>query len=563
MSCFTVLWPTVNIFLRITVCVFISTSAFAQRTRLPIAVMETAFGKRGDITSLADAKSAGYHAIQMHSGQPANFKNPIDQSIGLEIGNDVSLVDKWAAEAKESGVQIVSLCAGSLNKCQIWDRDREVAMRIAKQTIDACQRLEAPIMLFPFFGPSKFQESEGAFNGVANFLRELLPYAEQRGVTIGIEAPVTTVRVLELMERLEFPKHLKIYYDTGNLFAKEDIYETIRRYGKQHFCEIHIKAAGDAVAGQGQIDLAKLAQALGAAEYDNWLVYEANRNGRDPVANRIAMENLVSLRSKPARKSTQSIFEKDNLVAWCIVPFDAKQREPAARAAMVRRLGLSRVAYDWRAEHVPTFEAEILQYKKHGIEFFAFWDWHDSLAELIQKHGITPQIWKTSPSPAGASRGERIERAARALLPLVEKTKKLGLKLGLYNHGGWGGEPANLIAICRYLRREHDAAHVGIVYNLHHAHHQMESFANDLQAMKPFLLCLNLNGMVSPAELNVEPRKKIQPIGAKPSDAEILRRILESGYDGRIGIIDHRKEMDAEESLQQNINGLLRTQTGR
>ena len=31
------------------------------------------------------------------------------------------------------------------------------------------------------------------------------------------------------------------------------------------------------------------------------------------------------------------------------------------------------------AEHVPTFEAEVEEYKKHGIEFFAFWSWHDSL----------------------------------------------------------------------------------------------------------------------------------------------------------------------------------------
>ncbi|MBO65778.1 MAG: hypothetical protein CL509_05810, partial [Actinobacteria bacterium] len=59
-------------------------------------------------------------------------------------------------------------------------------------------------------------------------------------------------------------------------------------------------------------------------------------------------------------------FAKDKLVAWCIVPFDAKQRGPAERAAMLKRLGLKRVAYDWRAKHVAEFEEEILQYKKHG-----------------------------------------------------------------------------------------------------------------------------------------------------------------------------------------------------
>ena len=63
------------------------------------------------------------------------------------------------------------------------------------------------------------------------------------------------------------------------------------------------------------------------------------------------------------------IFARDNLVAWCIVPFDGKHRGPAERAAMCAKLGIKRVAYDWRAEHVATFEQEILEYKKHGLEY--------------------------------------------------------------------------------------------------------------------------------------------------------------------------------------------------
>ena len=124
------------------------------------------------------------------------------------------------------------------------------------------------------------------------------PDVTPAGKSIWLRSPVTTIRVLELLEMLNHPKHVQIYYDTGNLFAKEDIYETIRKYGKQHFCEVHIKAAGSAVAGQGQIDLAKLAEALNDAEYDKWLVYEANRDGREPVANREAIENLVNLQKK-------------------------------------------------------------------------------------------------------------------------------------------------------------------------------------------------------------------------------------------------------------------------
>ena len=67
------------------------------------------------------------------------------------------------------------------------------------------------------------------------------------------------------------------------------------------------------------------------------------------------------------------VLRRENLVAWCIVPFDAAKRGPAERAIMLKELGITRCAYDWREEHVPTFEQEILEYKKNGIEFFAFW----------------------------------------------------------------------------------------------------------------------------------------------------------------------------------------------
>ena len=351
------------------------------------------------------------------------------------------------------------------------------------------------------------------------------------------------------MKMLEFPEHLKIYYDTGNLFSKEDIYETIRMYGKQHFCEVHIKAAGHLVAGEGKIDLGKLAQALNDAEYDQWLVYEANRSGKDPVANRKAIEKLVSLRKR-------NVFDQENLVAWCIVPFDAKQRGPADRVAMLKRLGLTRVAYDWRQEHVSTFEEEIRQYQENGLEFFAFWGWHDSIAPLIKKYQVMPQIWKTAPSPTASSQQERVKAAAQELMPLVEKTRGLGLQLGLYNHGDWGGEPKNLIAVCDYLRENDDAKHVGIVYNLHHAHGELEQFAENLERMRPYLLCLNLNGMTNEEDLQSNPKLKILPIGSGSNDKELLRVIRASGYDGPIGVLDHRGEIDAEESLRQNLDGL-------
>jgi len=249
-------------------------------------------------------------------------------------------------------------------------------------------------------------------------------------------------------------------------------------------------------------------------------------------------------------KEAADNFQRDQLVAWCIVPFDAKQRGPEARAAMVQGLGMTRVAYDWRDVHVPTFEDEIVQYKKHNIEFFAFWGWHDAFEPLIEKHGIHPQIWIMFGAPNEGTDEAKVKAAAEGLLPLVKKTAQHKLKLALYNHGGWSGEPKNMVAVCEYLRTHHQAEHVGIVYNLHHGHDHIGDFAEQLALLQPYLLCLNLNGM------NDNANPKILPIGDGQHDMDLIGLIRRSRYNGPVGIIDHREQLDSEESLQQNLTGL-------
>jgi xylose isomerase-like TIM barrel protein len=247
-----------------------------------------------------------------------------------------------------------------------------------------------------------------------------------------------------------------------------------------------------------------------------------------------------------------SVFAKDNLVAWCIVPFDANKRSPEARADMLDRLGIKSVAYDWRQEHVPTFEREILAYKDHGLDYFAFWSWHPAMAPLIEKYGIRPQIWSTVPSPKGETQEAKVEAAAKTLLPLVEQAGKMGCKFGLYNHGGWGGEPENLVAVCQRLRDKADADHVGIVYNFHHGHEHIGDFAECLDAMKPYLLCLNLNGMNDGAQ------PKIVRLGKGQHEKAMMQTILQSGYQGPIGILGHTSGEDVEVVLRENLEGMKR-----
>ena len=246
----------------------------------------------------------------------------------------------------------------------------------------------------------------------------------------------------------------------------------------------------------------------------------------------------------------QSPYVKSNLVAWCIVPFDANKRNPLERAQMLKRLGIKKVAYDWRQEHVKEFEQEILEYKKHDLDYFAFWSVHEEAFRLFEKHDIHPQIWVTMTNPNKPSQAEKVEAAANQLLPLVERTKAIGCKLGLYNHGGWSGEPENMVAVCKWLRKTYSANHVGIVYNMHHGHGHITRFPEVLKLMKPYLICLNLNGM------NDGANPKILPIGDGKHEGEMLKAIKNIDYKGPIGILDHRSEIDAEKSLLENLSGL-------
>lgn len=252
-------------------------------------------------------------------------------------------------------------------------------------------------------------------------------------------------------------------------------------------------------------------------------------------------------------------FKRENLVAWCIVPFDAKNRSPLERAKMLRTAGLKKCAYDWRDQHVASFEDEIVQYKNHGIEFFAFWDQHDTAFELLKKHNLTPQIWKTlTPTPSGKNEPEMIASAIKEMLPIVERTKQAGCTLGLYNHGGWGGEPENLVAVCKAFRAQgHD--HVGIVYNFHHGHGHIKDFKDSLKLMMPYLFSVNLNGMVDLSQREFKGQrteKKILPIGAGDHERAMIQTLIDCKYAGPIGILGHVADRDVAEVLRENLEGL-------
>ena len=126
------------------------------------------------------------------------------------------------------------------------------------------------------------------------------------------------------------------------------------------------------------------------------------------LAGLLALPPLFAQTSKPPPYLPENtsaepggIFAPENLVAWCIVPFDTKTRGPEERAKMLDRLGIKRLAYDYRGEHIPTFDDEVETMRKHGIEFTAWWfptvlnEEGEKILQVIKRHKITPQLWVT------------------------------------------------------------------------------------------------------------------------------------------------------------------------
>ena len=49
-------------------------------------------------------------------------------------------------------------------------------------------------------------------------------------------------------------------------------------------------------------------------------------------------------------------IDMDNLYPWCIVAFDSLERSPVQRIEMLKELGFSKYAFDWRDKNLDEME---------------------------------------------------------------------------------------------------------------------------------------------------------------------------------------------------------------
>ena len=265
---------------------------------------------------------------------------------------------------------------------------------------------------------------------------------------------------------------------------------------------------------------------------------------------------------KPADSTTGQVFARDNLVAWCIVPFDVKKRGPEERAQMLDKLGFKKFAYDWRDEHVASFDEELEALRRHHILLQAFWmpygpdpqnnKHYATILASLKRHKVKTQLWwsygSSDDSLASLTQKQKIAVVGAMVRSMAIDAAKIGCTVGLYNHGGWFGEPDNLLAILNHVRQPN----VGIVYNFNHAETQIDSFPDFFPRILPHLIALNIAGLQSGAP------GKVVPVGTGDSETKMIKIIGGSSYHGPIGVINENTDPDAETGLTMNIEGLKR-----
>jgi hypothetical protein len=93
------------------------------------------------------------------------------------------------------------------------------------------------------------------------------------------------------------------------------------------------------------------------------------------------------------------------------------------------------------------------------------------------------------------------------------------------------------------------ALDMGLVYNFHHAHDQIERFTGLADKMLANLWYVNLNGMKKQGP-------RILTIGEGNHEQAMISILESKGYTGDYGVLGHVEDADAREIQEANLEGL-------
>ena len=165
-----------------------------------------------------------------------------------------------------------------------------------KGAVDAAAYMKIPMVFFSNFNAS-YADTEEKLENTAQRYRMICDYAEDKGIEIGCECPLSVEKQIQLVEMVD-RKNFSLFYDSDNYtfftdYKQLDILKGIYPYmGNQ----LHVKDStegciANAVIGSGVADFYDSVNFLKEKNYQGWII----------------LENLYEL--KPMRHLNDDYFE--------------------------------------------------------------------------------------------------------------------------------------------------------------------------------------------------------------------------------------------------------------
>lgn len=233
------------------------------KLKLRIGAMDGVLGGGGP-KALEMARKVGLEGVEVAAGSP-------EEKINI---SKPEVIEQYKKAMNETKVVVSSICMGLLNRCPFISDPR--ATRWVSDTIDAAAALGAKTILLAFFGRGALK-NRTQMEKAAELLKPLAPIAAKKGVTLGIENTLSAEDNLFILDKAGHPDGLKIYYDIGNSTGNGyNVPKEIRLLGDK-IAQIHFKDRKTGLLGQGQVDMAVVAQAMVAIRYNGWITLETKK----------------------------------------------------------------------------------------------------------------------------------------------------------------------------------------------------------------------------------------------------------------------------------------------
>ena len=210
---------------------------------------------------------------------------------GVEIPIFDREVDKYAelgARLEGLGLEPLAVSARGAddNPISADPAVRAEAAAATRANLDSAAALGAPLICGPLAAPL------GVFSGEpptaeekarsADYLREVAPYAQERGVTIVLEylnrfemyLTNTAADLAELVREVGHPS-VRMMYDTFHAHIEEKDPRAALQECKDVLVHVHLSENDRSTPGAGQVDWQTTFAALKEIEYDGWVVIEA------------------------------------------------------------------------------------------------------------------------------------------------------------------------------------------------------------------------------------------------------------------------------------------------